>query len=98
MNTGIRLTYSNEKSLYLPVHDGLSMKEKVIKTWFHAQACGNTLGMACPKYKTPLKKRFHVLADFLIGAHALRHADCIISRDLRVYKTYLRDLRVVSTM
>jgi hypothetical protein len=45
-----------------------------------------------------LTKRLHVLADFLIGTHALVHADCILSRDLGVYKTYFKDLKVVGSV
>jgi hypothetical protein len=40
----------------------------------------------------------HVLADFLIGAHALVRADCILSRDLGVYKTYFRDLKLIGSL
>jgi len=52
----------------------------------------------CPQCMAMLTKRLHVLADFLIGAHALVHADCIISRDLGVYRTYFNDLKVVDSI
>jgi hypothetical protein len=45
-----------------------------------------------------LGRRLHVLADFLIGAHALVQADCILSRDLGVYKTYFSDLTMVGSI
>jgi len=38
------------------------------------------------------------LADFLIGAHALTHVECMLSRDLGVYKSHFKDLKVVSSM
>ena len=38
------------------------------------------------------------LVDFIIGAHALEHADCILSRDLGMYKTYFSDLKVVDSI
>jgi hypothetical protein len=98
METGIRLTYSNEKSLYLAVTQWAEYARKGNKDLVSCSRCGNTFGVACPQCKTPFVKRLHVLADFLIGAHALTHADCIISRDLGVYKTYFRDLKVVSSM
>jgi predicted nucleic acid-binding protein len=41
---------------------------------------------------------FGVLADFLIGAHALVQADCILSRDLGVYKTYFSNLTVIDSI
>lgn len=42
-----------------------------------------------------MTRRLHVLADFQIGAHALVHSDSLLSRDLGIYKTYFKDLRVV---
>ena len=76
VETGIRLTYSHEKSLYL----------------------AGTRWAEYARKKDKGTKRLHVLADFLIGAHALIHADCIISRDPVIYKTYFRDLKVVSSV
>ena len=43
-------------------------------------------------------ERLHVLGDFLIAAHALVHADCILSRDLGIYKAYFSDLKVVGSI
>lgn len=42
----------------------------------------------------------NILLDVLIpiGAHALVHADCLLSRDLGVYKSHFGDLKVVSHM
>ncbi|MBI4332975.1 MAG: hypothetical protein HY673_17040 [Chloroflexi bacterium] len=43
-----------------------------------------------------MTRRLHVLADFLVGAHALTRADCILSRDPGIYKNYFHDLKLVS--
>ena len=41
-------------------------------------------------------RRQIVLSDFLIGAHALEQADCLLSRDLGIYKSNFSDLKVIS--
>jgi hypothetical protein len=95
VETGIQFTYSNEKSLYIAGTRWAEYARKGNKDLVSCPACGKTFGVSCPQCKTPFAKRLYVLADFLIGAHALTHADCIISRDLGVYKIYFKDLNVV---
>jgi predicted nucleic acid-binding protein len=96
--TGMRLVYSNERSLYEAGARWAEYSRKGKKDRFSCAKCGNVFEVACPRCAIALRKRLHVLADFLIGAHALAHADCLLSRDLGVYKVYFSKLRVVGSI
>ena len=96
--TGIRLIYSNEKSLYIAGTRWAEYAGKGNKNRFVCGKCGTTFEANCPQCTTALTKRLHVLADFLIASHALSHADCVLSRDLGIYKTYFRELKVVGSI
>jgi len=96
-DTGIGLVYSNEKSLYAAGKRWAEYAKKGGRSRFTCDRCGHAFAVTCPRCKTALTKRLHVLADFIVGAHALVQADCMLSRDLGVYKTYFSDLNVVSS-
>jgi predicted nucleic acid-binding protein len=97
-DTRMNLIYSDEKSLYMAGSRWAEYARKSAKNQFSCGKCGHAFEATCPQCKAVLTKRLHVLADFLIGAHALVQADCILSRDLGVYKTYFSDLKVIDSI
>jgi len=52
-------------------------------------------GKAWHAYRRRGGPRERVIADFLVGGHALLHADCLLTRDGRFYRTCFGDLQVV---
>ena len=97
-DTRMSLVYSDEKSLYMAGSRWAQYARKSAKNRLSCDKCGHAFDATCPQCKAALTKRLHVLADFLVGAHALVQADCILSRDLGVYKTYFSDLAVIDSI
>ena len=97
-DTGMGLVNSNKKALFLAGSRWAEYAGKGDKNRFSCGKCGHAFQVPCPQCKAALTKRFHVLGDFLIGAHALVHADCILSRDLGIYKTYFSELTVFGSI
>jgi predicted nucleic acid-binding protein len=97
-DTRMNLVYSNEESLHMAGSRWAEYARKSVKNRFSCGKCGHAFEATCPQCKAILTKRLHVLADFLIGAHAFVQADCILSRDLGVYKTYFSGLKVIDSI
>jgi predicted nucleic acid-binding protein len=96
--TGMRLDYTNEKSLYIAGTRWAKYAGKSSQRRFTCSQCGHSFEVVCPQCRVWHTKRLHVLADFLIGAHALASADYLLSRDLGFYKTYFSDLKIVNSV
>ena len=52
-------------------------------------------GAAWKVYRRRGGSRQRMIADFLIGAHALTHADRLLTRDRGFYRSYFKQLKVV---
>ncbi len=96
LETNIHLKNSNEKILY---HSGLQFKKYAGKKSKKNQCtqCGINLMVSCPKCGKAYEPKQHILADFLIGAHAIEFADLLLSRDRGFYKKYFPELKVINT-
>ena len=93
LDTGIRLVPSSREALYLAGERWKKYtrkKERKIRCPF----CGERISITCPKCHRIVGLRDRILADFIIGAHALLQAELLLTRDRGFYNTYFEELRI----
>lgn len=91
METGIRLAPSNPVSLHLA---GLAWKAYSGQRPqdLRCSQCGTGHELTCQNCGQPVRARQHILADFLIGAHAQNQTDGLLTRDRGFYGTNFPEL------
>lgn len=92
-DTGIRLEPSGSEALY---RAGRTWSEYLHRrpAPLACPQCGATQNVVCDRCGARVQPRQHVVADFVIGAHALVHADRLLTRDRGYYATYFPELRL----
>lgn len=92
--TSIILAPSQEAALY---EAGVAWKKYTAKRTrsFVCSACGHSGRLTCPQCGREFSPKIHVISDFLIGAHAVVSADCLVARDRGFYRSFFKGLQVL---
>lgn len=92
-DTNIRLQPAGAEALHLA---GRTWREYIRRrpTSPVCPSCGASQDIRRTKCGTRLHPRQHIVADFLIGAHARVHADRLLTRDRGYYRTYFPRLQL----
>lgn len=93
-DTGLQLKASEQAALFKA---GKAWSEYIRRrpTTLNCPSCGASQDPRCEQCGSSIRPRQHVVADFIIGAHALAQADRLLTRDRGYYGTYFPRLTVV---
>lgn len=91
-DTGVEPDRFGREGLYLA---GQAWREYA-RRWVSPRCpqCGSVQDVDCNDCGTRLNFRQHLVADFLVGAHAITRADRLMTRDRGFYSAYFPDLRL----
>lgn len=93
-STGIRLEASTPMVLDLAGRTWRTYRSRRPRSVVCAR-CGQSQEITCTRCGQEVTFRQHVVADFLIGAHALHHAGRLLTRDRGFYATYFPELELL---
>ncbi len=91
VNTGVRLEPSSREALHRSGQAWRTYNRQRPRLPTCSE-CGTAQQVTCERCGTTLQFRQHTLADFLIGGHAVVHADRLLTRDRRTYGRYFPEL------
>jgi predicted nucleic acid-binding protein len=92
--TCINLCLSSSEALYLAGKTWREYLRRRTNTTV-CPSCGIAQEFRCTECGSAFLPRQHVIADFIIGAHAIVHADRLLTRDRGYYHTYFTDLNLI---